>query len=201
MSFLSIMEPMHHYKKTHAALVLVLASFVFLLLVASTRASHLLGNQEKALLHWKSTLQTQEPLCSWTPPNNPCNWTGITCNRRLRSITEINLEILSVVGNLDGFNFSAFSSLIVLDLGYNQLNGTIPPTIRFSSPNSLYLVSLAIASLEASHTRSALSQTFQPCSCIIITFQVPFLRSWESSRFLLNWISPQIISLDPSLHP
>ncbi|EHA8590289.1 putative leucine-rich repeat receptor-like protein kinase [Cocos nucifera] len=96
-------------------------------------ASASLASQGRALLQWKASLQSQGlPLQSWKPSASPCNWTGVSCNVTIsggRVITEIYLSNTSLVGTLDALNFSALPSLTNLNLSFNQLNGTIPPTI------------------------------------------------------------------------
>ena len=91
-----------------------------------------LTSQAQALLHWKSTLQTQQPLSSWNFHAHPCNWTGITCrdtNKRRQVITKIHLSHKSLVGKLDAFNFSALPSIRIFNLSHNKLSGVIPPSI------------------------------------------------------------------------
>ncbi|KAL5738997.1 hypothetical protein ACOSQ2_028177 [Xanthoceras sorbifolium] len=53
-----------------------------------------------------------------------CNWTGIACNIA-GSITRIDLNSYGINGELRKFNFSRFPNLEFLNLGSNDLNGSI----------------------------------------------------------------------------
>ncbi|XP_078153187.1 uncharacterized protein LOC144548401 [Carex rostrata] len=108
--------------------------FLALFLLPLVQSS--LISQAQALLHWKSTLQTQQPLSSWNLHVHPCNWTGITCrdtNKRRQVISKISLSHKGLVGKLDAFNFSAIPSVRIFDLGHNKLSGVIPLSIGFVS--------------------------------------------------------------------
>ncbi|KAI3837166.1 hypothetical protein MKW92_011816 [Papaver armeniacum] len=88
-----------------------------------------------ALLKWKSTLNnhTHSLLPSWkidstASTTSPCKWYGITCNNQ-GSVVELSLVNLGLQGTLHNFYFSSFSSLVSLELGQNNLFGTIPSQI------------------------------------------------------------------------
>ena len=108
----------------------ILLFLTLLLLLPLVQSS--LTSQAQALLHWKSTLQTHQPLSSWNPHVHPCNWTGITCrdtNKRRQVITKIYLSNKGLVGKLDALDFFSLPSIRTLDLSDNQLSGVIPPSI------------------------------------------------------------------------
>ncbi|XP_062014553.1 MDIS1-interacting receptor like kinase 2-like [Rosa rugosa] len=99
------------------------------------------SSEAKALLKWKASFQnqTQNNLTSWTysPSNStnpkanasPCNgWTGITCNT-VGSVNRINLSNSGIQGTLRELSFLSFPNLEYLDLSFNELNGSIPPSI------------------------------------------------------------------------
>ncbi|KAL5756678.1 hypothetical protein ACOSQ2_021424 [Xanthoceras sorbifolium] len=55
---------------------------------------------------------------------NHCNWTGIACNIA-GSITRFNLSNYGIKGALQKFNFSRFPNVEFLNLGSNDLYGSI----------------------------------------------------------------------------
>ncbi|XP_078166459.1 uncharacterized protein LOC144561316 [Carex rostrata] len=108
--------------------ILLFLALLFLLpLVQSS-----LTSQAQALLHWKSTLQTQQPLSSWNLHVHPCNWTGITCrdtNKIRQVVTKIHLSHKGLAGKLDALNFSALPSIRIFNISHNKISGVIPPSI------------------------------------------------------------------------
>ncbi|XP_078179340.1 uncharacterized protein LOC144573425 [Carex rostrata] len=112
----------------------IILMFLALFLLPLVQSS--LTSQAQALLHWKSTLQTQEPLSSWNLHVHPCNWTRITCrdtNKGRHVITQIYLYNKSLVGRLDALNLSALPSITIFNLSTNKLSGVIPPSIGLLS--------------------------------------------------------------------
>ncbi|KAF7836346.1 MDIS1-interacting receptor like kinase 2-like [Senna tora] len=95
-----------------------------------------LTQEAQALLYWKQSLPNQPILESWVSPpltnstasQNPCSWRGITCDSS-GSATELNLNHTGLQGTLQHFNFSAFPNLLLLNLKFNQLSGSIPESI------------------------------------------------------------------------
>ncbi|XP_062188902.1 MDIS1-interacting receptor like kinase 2-like [Phragmites australis] len=91
--------------------------------------------QQAALLHWKSTLGSSPALDSWQRQTSPCNWTGVACDAVRRghrtplAVTSISLPNAGIHGRLGELNFSALPFLSNIDLGYNSLQGEIPPAI------------------------------------------------------------------------
>ncbi|KAL3740842.1 hypothetical protein ACJRO7_022031 [Eucalyptus globulus] len=106
----------------------LLLSFLLLLSCsAEARAS----SEAEALLAWKSTVENQTALQSWMANGmmgSPCRWFGISCDAE-GSITKIHLPRASLGGNLTGFEFSAFDSLVSLNLSQCNLSGPILPQI------------------------------------------------------------------------
>lgn len=139
--------------------VLVMPSCLLLLQRAHAAARHggiSLMSQQKALLHWKSTLANPAAeMSSWrdttSTSSSPCNWTGIMCTavRHGRSmpwvVTSISLPDAGIHGKLGELNFTALPFLTYIDLGNNSLHGPIPPNI--SSLSSLSTLDLSINQL------------------------------------------------------
>ncbi|CAM0151186.1 unnamed protein product [Urochloa decumbens] len=97
-----------------------------------------LASQKAALLHWKVTLQSSQPLESWLQGTNPCNsnWTGVACDfvqcahcASFLAVTNISLPDANIDGRLGELNFSALPFLTYIDLRFNSLEGEIPPAI------------------------------------------------------------------------
>jgi Leucine-rich repeat (LRR) protein len=100
-------------------------------LVSSSHAENEVTDtkEAKALLKWKASLElkNQSLLSSWTG-SNPCNWTGISCNKS-GSVTHLNLSSYDLRGTLHNLSFVSFPNLLSLDLSHNSLHGTIPSNI------------------------------------------------------------------------
>ncbi|RDX80313.1 MDIS1-interacting receptor like kinase 2, partial [Mucuna pruriens] len=83
--------------------------------------------EAESLRTWMKSLNS--PLLpSWNNSNNPCNWTGITCNKA-GSVVEIKLSNAGLDGTLNRFDFSAFPNLSNFNLSLNNLVGEIPTGI------------------------------------------------------------------------
>lgn len=93
---------------------------------------HSLYTDKMALLLFKKSI-THDPnftLSNWDQDSNPCNFTGIFCNRWHHRVAQIILEGAQLVGPLSPF-ISNLTGLRFLNLVDNNLFGNIPP--EFSS--------------------------------------------------------------------
>ncbi|KAM0912534.1 hypothetical protein ACQ4PT_012741 [Festuca glaucescens] len=90
--------------------------------------------QAGALLAWKATLsnQSQRALRSWGNMSTLCSWRGIRCGMRQHRpmITSIYLRGMRLGGTLESLDFSALTTLKILDLSCNSLAGSISPSIE-----------------------------------------------------------------------
>ncbi|XP_052143032.1 probable leucine-rich repeat receptor-like protein kinase At1g35710 [Oryza glaberrima] len=110
-------------------LVLPLAILLSSLLAPPAIAMPSIEEQAGALIAWKATLQTHEPLQSWDRKAWPCHsWRGIGCGARQGKlvITKISLRGMRLRGSLEVLNFSALTMLTSVDLSHNKLTGRIP---------------------------------------------------------------------------
>ncbi|KAF0932194.1 hypothetical protein E2562_008720 [Oryza meyeriana var. granulata] len=117
------MEPLSPLKLI-LPLAILLSSLVFL----PATAVPSIEEQAAALIAWKATLQTQQPLQSWGSKAWPCNWHGIGCSTRQGKgvITKIALRGARLRGSVEALNFSALTTLTSIDLSHNRLTGRIP---------------------------------------------------------------------------
>ncbi|KAG4912354.1 hypothetical protein AAZX31_19G073400 [Glycine max] len=108
--------------------------------MAASPISSEIALEANALLKWKASLdnQSQASLSSWIG-NNPCNWLGITCDVS-NSVSNINLTRVGLRGTLQSLNFSLLPNILILNISYNSLSGSIPPQIdALSNLNTLDL--------------------------------------------------------------
>ncbi|KAG4940523.1 hypothetical protein JHK87_044394 [Glycine soja] len=99
-----------------------------------------IASEANALLKWKASLDnhSQASLSSWIG-NNPCNWLGIACDVS-SSVSNINLTRVGLRGTLQSLNFSLLPNILILNMSYNSLSGSIPPQIdALSNLNTLDL--------------------------------------------------------------
>ncbi|CAJ1899847.1 unnamed protein product [Sphenostylis stenocarpa] len=83
--------------------------------------------EAESLRTWMNSLNSPLPP-SWNNSNNPCNWTGITCNNA-GSVVEIKLPNSGLDGTLNRFDFSALSNLSNFNVSLNNFVGEIPAGI------------------------------------------------------------------------
>ncbi|XP_010023352.2 LRR receptor-like serine/threonine-protein kinase HSL2 [Eucalyptus grandis] len=86
------------------------------------------GGDYEILLRVKAA-QLEDPdgqLDDWAPTadRSPCNWTGVTCETRNRSVVAIDLSELNVAGRFP-YDFCRIRTLRKLSLGDNSFNGTV----------------------------------------------------------------------------
>ncbi|KAM0023610.1 putative protein kinase RLK-Pelle-LRR-XII-1 family [Helianthus debilis subsp. tardiflorus] len=83
-----------------------------------------------ALLEFKSkiTLDPQGALTSWNDSLPFCQWRGVTCGRRHRRVTMLDLQDLGLVGSLSPY-LGNMSFLGNITLDNNNLHGSIPHEI------------------------------------------------------------------------
>ncbi|KAJ0661692.1 putative protein kinase RLK-Pelle-LRR-XII-1 family [Helianthus annuus] len=83
-----------------------------------------------ALLEFKSkiTLDPQGALTSWNDSLPFCQWRGVTCGRRHRRVTVLDLQDLGLVGSLSPY-LGNMSFLGNITLDNNNLHGSIPHEI------------------------------------------------------------------------
>ncbi|CAN7091182.1 unnamed protein product [Brassica rapa subsp. narinosa] len=129
----------------------------------------------QALLVFKSQISEEKRavLSSWNRSSHLCNWKGVTCGRKLKRVTHLNLENLSLDGVISP-SIGNLSFLISLDLNGNSFGGTIPQevgnlfrleyldmginSLRGQVPNSLYNCSrLSSLRLDYNHLGGSVS--------------------------------------------
>ncbi|CDY26403.1 BnaA02g23670D [Brassica napus] len=93
-------------------------------------ASFSLNTDREALLSFESQMsQNPQSLSfSWDPNTSPCNWTGVTCDTRIRRVASINLSGHGLSGSISP-SIGNLSFLTSLQLQNNQLRGPIPKEI------------------------------------------------------------------------
>ncbi|KAI3519846.1 hypothetical protein L1887_09063 [Cichorium endivia] len=117
----------------------LLSSLVIFLNTNIISASH--GGNEtdyQALLQFKSMI-TNNPLSSWNGSLHFCDWSGISCGKRHRRVTAIQLPSQGLEGSLSP-HVGNLSFLRVFTLTNNSFRGTIPHELgRLSRLRSLLL--------------------------------------------------------------
>ncbi|KAF5463992.1 hypothetical protein F2P56_014110 [Juglans regia] len=138
---------------------LMLLSFLFVQYSCMFQLIQSFNNftDQSALIAFKSRISSSpnETLLAtnWYAPNSICNWIGVSCSRRRQRVTALDLSYMGLhgtisphIGNLSflvslhlfdnsffGFiphEISRLHRLRILILSFNQLEGSIPPSIH-----------------------------------------------------------------------
>jgi hypothetical protein len=102
----------------------VIISILVVLLVVVQGATD--SQDVKGLVNLYAALQFPSQLSNWNSNGvDPCtqSWLGVVCNGA--NVTQLNLHNLGLNGNL-GYSLDLFSSLTVLDVSQNNLQGNVP---------------------------------------------------------------------------
>ncbi|CAN6977991.1 unnamed protein product [Brassica rapa subsp. trilocularis] len=84
-------------------------------------------SDKQALLKFKSQVSEEKQvlLSSWNNSSPPCRWTGVTCGRKHKRVTGLDLGGFKMGGMISPF-IGNLSFLISLNLTDNSFGGTIP---------------------------------------------------------------------------
>uniref|UniRef100_A0A6N2LFV5 non-specific serine/threonine protein kinase n=1 Tax=Salix viminalis TaxID=40686 RepID=A0A6N2LFV5_SALVM len=86
-------------------------------------------------------------LSSWNSSLQFCSWRGVTCGRRHRRVTSLNLSSLQLAGSLSP-HVGNLSFLSVIDLSRNRFSQILPPEIgQLFRLRSLYLANNSFQAL------------------------------------------------------
>ncbi|KAM7466621.1 hypothetical protein LguiB_014183 [Lonicera macranthoides] len=108
---------------------LVLTTFIGLLNLAISTPTYTNETDVHALLAFKSNFQDPlGALNSWNDSVHFCSWQGVSCGRRHRRVTALNLISTGLVGPLSPYlgNLSFIREMVIFN---NSLQGEIPPQI------------------------------------------------------------------------
>lgn len=122
--------------------VIILFSINFLCLQLITPADALEGETDGlALLEFKRGIASDQfgELSSWNDSTNFCNWRGVTCGRRHKRVTKLDLHGLRLRGSVSP-HIGNLSFLRLIELSNNSFSGEIPPEVgRLFRLQYLYL--------------------------------------------------------------
>ncbi|XP_030970907.1 putative receptor-like protein kinase At3g47110 [Quercus lobata] len=110
-------------------LLLFIVNSTLAFLSSNTGTSRYFGGNEtdyQALLAFKTKI-TQDPgnvLRSWNDSLHFCQWEGVTCGRKHRRVTVLNLTTRGLVGSLSPY-IGNLSFMRVIDLSSNTIGGKI----------------------------------------------------------------------------
>ncbi|XP_016170600.1 receptor-like protein kinase HSL1 [Arachis ipaensis] len=115
--------------------------FFFFFFVTPTLS---LNQEGLLLLEAKNQLlpSSSSSLADWNPRDpTPCNWTCVTCNPNTSHVISLSLSSLSLSGPIPSSLCRLPSSLLHLDLSFNNFSASIPPSFSlFPNLRSLNLV-------------------------------------------------------------
>jgi Leucine-rich repeat (LRR) protein len=106
-----------------------------LILLQSCLLSSSSSTDSETLLNFKLTADSTGKLNSWNTTTNPCQWTGVSCNRN--RVTRLVLEDINLTGSIS--SLTSLTSLRVLSLKHNNLSGPIPNLSNLTALKLLFL--------------------------------------------------------------
>ncbi|XP_066321215.1 tyrosine-sulfated glycopeptide receptor 1-like [Miscanthus floridulus] len=127
------MQPLHFsYKKYNISLPLpVLAISLVLLLSLATPISSCTEQEKTSLLQFLAGLSKDSDLVkSWQEGTDCCKWEGVTCNEN-KTVIEVSLQSRGLEGSIT--SLGNLTSLKHLNLSYNSLYGNLPRELVSSS--------------------------------------------------------------------
>ncbi|XP_013650868.1 putative receptor-like protein kinase At3g47110 [Brassica napus] len=85
---------------------------------------------KQALLEFQSNLSpnSRVSLASWNESFDLCNWTGVTCARKHKRVSGLNLSGMKLTGVISP-SIGNLSFLTSLSLSHNYFHGSIPPEV------------------------------------------------------------------------
>ncbi|CAN7099475.1 unnamed protein product [Brassica rapa subsp. narinosa] len=85
---------------------------------------------KQALLEFQSNLSpsSRVSLASWNESFDLCNWIGVTCARKHKRVTTLNLSGMKLSGVIS-HSIGNLSFLTTLSLAHNSFHGSIPPEV------------------------------------------------------------------------
>nr|XP_008369395.1 probable LRR receptor-like serine/threonine-protein kinase At3g47570 [Malus domestica] len=121
------------FSSFHISIRFIFMQPLFLLfLFSSASSSRLAGNKvdRLSLLAFKAEIVTETLgiFSSWNESLHFCHWPGITCGRRHRRVTVLDLQSSGLAGHLSP-HIGNLSFLRILHLQNNSFSHTIPPEI------------------------------------------------------------------------
>ncbi|GKG10424.1 kinase-like domain-containing protein, partial [Tanacetum coccineum] len=131
------------YLSSSSRISFLFYGLVIICLTSATVSASYGGNETDylALLSFKSKI-TQDPyqvLTSWNHSFHFCEWSGISCGKRHKRVTVLQLYSKGLEGSLSP-HVGNLSFLRKLSLGNNSFQGTIPHELgRLSRLRRLYL--------------------------------------------------------------
>ncbi|KAG2292650.1 hypothetical protein Bca52824_039319 [Brassica carinata] len=85
---------------------------------------------KQALLEFQSNLSpnSRVSLASWNESFDLCNWTGVTCARKHKRVSGLNLSGMKLTGVISP-SIGNLSFLTSVSLSHNSFHGSIPPEV------------------------------------------------------------------------
>lgn len=104
-------------------------TFVFFHCLTSCRVnSKNITTDQSALLSLKSEI-TFDPdkilTVNWSGETSACDWIGVTCGRRHRRVTALDVSGMGLVGRIP-LQLGNLSFLVFLDVSWNHFHGSLP---------------------------------------------------------------------------
>ncbi|CAN6271455.1 unnamed protein product [Urochloa humidicola] len=175
------MQPLQfRYKKYNSRMPIPFLGFAVLLLISLVTPTSSCTEQEKnSLLQFLAGLSQDAGLAKlWQEGKDCCEWEGIICNRN-RTVIEVSLESRGLEGRITP-SLGNLTGLQSLNLSYNSLSGGLP--LELVSSSSILILDVSFNQLNGDLHQLQSSTSGQPLQVLNISSNL-FTGQFTSATF------------------
>lgn len=176
----------------------------WLILISLTMAAGTNINTDQSALHALKSHITYNPqnilATNWSTGTSACNWVGVSCSRRHRRITALELSDTGLTSTIPP-KLGNLSFLVRLDFKNNSFYGSLPPELAIVYIDSS--ISTSKITIWAGKFLHGLYPWMKPehCFCLVIISEVLLHVHSAACQSSRHWIYLTICCRVPSQKP